>query len=123
MACAIRCRDPADVEPRNGTMEERDPEWTGCAKSPEISRDSHPGNRYRVDGHHARSLGHHRQALVDDRDTPSRRRPPCIDFHQRGGRSEEHTSDLQSLMRISYAVVCLIKNTLTKIYLHTLYVT
>src|SRR3546814_4185714 len=53
MACAIRCRDPADVEPRNGTMEERDPEWTGCAKSPEISRDSHPGNRYRVDGHHA----------------------------------------------------------------------
>src|SRR3546814_8110514 len=26
MACAIRCRDPADVEPRNGTMEERDHE-------------------------------------------------------------------------------------------------
>src|SRR3546814_6819000 len=26
-----------------------------------------------------------------------------------GGRSEEHTSELQSLMRISYAVVCLIK--------------
>src|SRR3546814_5404204 len=27
------------------------------------------------------------------------------------GRSEEHTSELQSLMRISYAVFCLIKNT------------
>src|SRR3546814_2464637 len=27
-----------------------------------------------------------------------------------GGRSEEHTSELQSLMRISYAVVCLKKN-------------
>src|SRR3546814_17055629 len=26
------------------------------------------------------------------------------------GRSEEHTSELQSLMRISYAVFCLIKN-------------
>src|SRR3546814_7321206 len=26
----------------------------------------------------------------------------------RGGRSEEHTSELQSLMRISYAVFCLI---------------
>src|SRR3546814_10256518 len=26
------------------------------------------------------------------------------------GRSEEHTSDLQSLMRISYAVICLKKN-------------
>src|SRR3546814_3401715 len=29
---------------------------------------------------------------------------PC-----RGGRSEEHTSELQSLMRISYAVFCLKK--------------
>src|SRR3546814_2957739 len=29
-------------------------------------------------------------------------------------RSEEHTSELQSLMRISYAVFCLKKNTLTK---------
>src|SRR3546814_4223475 len=28
---------------------------------------------------------------------------------RRGGRSEEHTSELQSLMRISYAVVCLKK--------------
>src|SRR3546814_5801855 len=31
---------------------------------------------------------------------------------QRAGRSEEHTSELQSLMRISYAVFCLKKNTL-----------
>src|SRR3546814_4495742 len=29
------------------------------------------------------------------------------------GRSEEHTSELQSLMRISYAVFCLKKKTLT----------
>src|SRR3546814_6818001 len=29
--------------------------------------------------------------------------------HQRTGRSEEHTSELQSLMRISYAVFCLKK--------------
>src|SRR3546814_10241524 len=29
----------------------------------------------------------------------------------RGRRSEEHTSELQSLMRISYAVFCLKKNT------------
>src|SRR3546814_6503182 len=28
-------------------------------------------------------------------------------------RSEEHTSELQSLMRISYAVFCLTKNTMT----------
>src|SRR3546814_5203433 len=30
-------------------------------------------------------------------------------FHAAGGRSEEHTSELQSLMRISYAVFCLKK--------------
>src|SRR3546814_2042214 len=35
---------------------------------------------------------------------PSRR----IEWHQHG-RSEEHTSELQSLMRISYAVFCLKK--------------
>src|SRR3546814_7594738 len=31
---------------------------------------------------------------------------------QQMGRSEEHTSELQSLMRISYAVFCLKKNTI-----------
>src|SRR3546814_4398703 len=36
----------------------------------------------------------------------------------RGTRSEEHTSELQSLMRISYAVFCLNKkiNTITRFY-------
>src|SRR3546814_5409597 len=45
-----------------------------------------------------------------------------VDFHKAGGipqvmkmllnaRSEEHTSELQSLMRISYAVFCLKKKT------------
>src|SRR3546814_6941962 len=33
-----------------------------------------------------------------------------------GGRSEEHTSELQSLMRISYAVFCLKKKKTNKIY-------
>src|SRR3546814_1697525 len=36
----------------------------------------------------------------------SRKRCPCI-----AARSEEHTSELQSLMRISYAVLCLKKKT------------
>src|SRR3546814_5338187 len=35
---------------------------------------------------------------------------------QRDGRSEEHTSELQSLMRISYAVFCLKKKRHTGIY-------
>src|SRR3546814_6591389 len=36
-------------------------------------------------------------------------RPFVAEFHQRANRSEEHTSELQSLMRISYAVFCLKK--------------
>src|SRR3546814_7684083 len=35
----------------------------------------------------------------------------AIDFVIGGDRSEEHTSELQSLMRISYAVFCLKKKT------------
>src|SRR3546814_3651479 len=42
---------------------------------------------------------------VDDRKRPSI--TAIIDYH----RSEEHTSELQSLMRISYAVFCLKKKT------------
>src|SRR3546814_10601170 len=34
-------------------------------------------------------------------------RPRALDFLARENRSEEHTSELQSLMRISYAVFCL----------------
>src|SRR3546814_7508462 len=38
--------------------------------------------------------------------------PACVDYPS--GRSEEHTSELQSLMRISYAVFCLKKTTTTQ---------
>src|SRR3546814_9749200 len=45
------------------------------------------------------------------RSTASRRLPhraesPVARHNRRAGRSEEHTSELQSLMRISYAVFC-----------------
>src|SRR3546814_9988758 len=36
---------------------------------------------------------------------------PAVKFQAQAGRSEEHTSELQSLMRISYAVFCLKKKT------------
>src|SRR3546814_1684141 len=36
-----------------------------------------------------------------------------------GVRSEEHTSELQSLMRISYAVFCLKKKTISSVPLHS----
>src|SRR3546814_7966481 len=39
---------------------------------------------------------------------------------QPGGRSEEHTSELQSLMRTSYAVFCLKKKTPNKTRMHSI---
>src|SRR3546814_9716296 len=39
---------------------------------------------------------------------------PKSPVHPASRRSEEHTSELQSLMRISYAVFCLEKNTNTE---------
>src|SRR3546814_9822049 len=36
---------------------------------------------------------------------------PCLSMAEAAERSEEHTSELQSLMRISYAVLCLKKKT------------
>src|SRR3546814_8698499 len=38
-------------------------------------------------------------------------------FHEEAQRSEEHTSELQSLMRISYAVSCLKKKTTNNAYI------
>src|SRR3546814_3974459 len=38
-----------------------------------------------------------------------------------GGRSEEHTSELQSLMRISYAVFCLKKKNQIKVIRHNVH--
>src|SRR3546814_3158041 len=42
---------------------------------------------------------------------PDPRNPHRYKPHSPGRRSEEHTSELQSLMRISYAVFCLKKKT------------
>src|SRR3546814_4775174 len=43
-----------------------------------------------------------------------RRSGGAMVLHDAPGRSEEHTSELQSLMRISYAVFCLKKKTQTQ---------
>src|SRR3546814_5126940 len=49
--------------------------------------------------------------LTERRRVPPAYAPACVRDGQR--RSEEHTSELQSLMRISYAVFCLKKKTQT----------
>src|SRR3546814_5858914 len=51
------------------------------------------------------ALRPHAQVVSDRR----ARRIPYLAAHVRMERSEEHTSELQSLMRISYAVFCLKK--------------
>src|SRR3546814_8447530 len=65
--------------------------------------------------------GKDRAALRRGRSPPDRRREsawkrvfPCVPLES--PRSEEHTSELQSLMRISYAVFCLKKKTKYKKY-------
>src|SRR3546814_6918293 len=60
------------------------------------------GAETRTFRYRAAELLWHRQSLLD-RQSESRRR------YRPGHRSEEHTSELQSLMRISYAVFCLKK--------------
>src|SRR3546814_8358998 len=50
-----------------------------------------------------------RGRAVGDGQLPRHRRLPHLQPRARGLRSEEHTSELQSLMRISYAVFCLKK--------------
>src|SRR3546814_8598678 len=50
-----------------------------------------------------------RRALPGFRDRKGPNENPAAVRRHRAGRSEEHTSELQSLMRISYAVFCLKK--------------
>src|SRR3546814_8382621 len=66
-------------------------------------------------------------AVIDDQQIALQRegRRRREHHHPVGGRSEEHTSELQSLMRISYAIFCLKKkntqqNTNSQKHEHTL---
>src|SRR3546814_1306249 len=97
---------------------------TGSARSCQIRRvDQRSEQRYRKSGSCCQVI------LVEDIATPAEDRPAAIRrFHAkpRGNeraaihlveilvRSEEHTSELQSLMRISYAVFCLKKKQISK---------
>src|SRR3546814_7649485 len=64
-------------------------------------------NRLRVTG---RSAGLGRDACCDLIVQIEHSGNECGRDPRDAGRSEEHTSELQSLMRISYAVLCLKKN-------------
>src|SRR3546814_7626003 len=67
-------------------------------------------------GPRARRAGLSGQARRPDHRASRRAQEPADHARAQRGRSEEHTSELQSLMRISYAVFCLKK----KINLNTI---
>src|SRR3546814_3189271 len=72
-----------------------------------------PGNRTPWtplhDGVSGVRLGNRGRAIFEATPARSPTRPPIEYWRWVAGRSEEHTSELQSLMRISYAVFCLKK--------------
>src|SRR3546814_5561446 len=95
---------------------------TACAGSPTPRRTAigtHRAARTIVPAHaHFRHRPWPRKATVqaeaaarsrDGQDAPRATSPKPPDRSDQGARSEEHTSELQSLMRISYAVFCLKK--------------
>src|SRR3546814_1822400 len=70
----------------------------------QVRRPGHATDRHRR-AHHALLLAD--RAVLEPREL-SIDAVPMLSIHD-AGRSEEHTSELQSLMRISYAVFCLKK--------------
>src|SRR3546814_1689939 len=67
--------------------------------------------------HKAEEIGHHPEVILAGRRINDRMGKYVVNqfvrLMGRKGRSEEHTSELQSLMRISYAVFCLTTKTNT----------
>src|SRR3546814_3836438 len=70
-----------------------------------------PDHRVGIAHQHQRRFGMPRAEIAGDGEDIGRRRPRA---QRTQIRSEEHTSELQSLMRISYAVFCLKKKKNTK---------
>src|SRR3546814_5160102 len=88
--------------------------YTTLFRSPQLERaalaDAAAG-RIKIDiGRHQRRDQQPRDDAGDEKQRHRLFRRRAVQDH----RSEEHTSELQSLMRISYAVFCLIKKTIDK---------
>src|SRR3546814_4652327 len=105
-AAGTRCDEPADrrLEPRVGG--ERARRGGGARRT--CGRDERGAAQARR--HLVRLVGKRGRAFHRPAHDGARRR-----LHHRDGRSEEHTSELQSLMRISYAVFCLKKKKQNKL--------
>src|SRR3546814_1666056 len=94
-----------------------------------VRRDTRPPRRPTPAGGAMDVVRHRprRAVLPDVRRLPRPQRDPVRADRGAGRgaahRSEEHTSELQSLMRISYAVFCLKKKNKTKTKSHDIYIT
>src|SRR3546814_10620287 len=81
--------------------------YTTLFRSALLARNSRQGTQPGVDAQVGSQVAGHWLPCVAHRRHGCRGRPKAAG---RTARSEEHTSELQSLMRISYAVFCLKKN-------------
>src|SRR3546814_3044516 len=77
--------------------------YTTLFRSAESAHHPPAGRRCANRTRHRHRSARRARPSVSPRRNPEKQNPPD------GGRSEEHTSELQSLMRISYAVFCLKK--------------
>src|SRR3546814_342475 len=112
-----RHKESGDDRPEEGGHDEAR-EWPPVADEVQHDRDQrrHDSQRVAHDAHDTKEVQH---------GSPLHHSLPKLDAHVAGLgeeshrlqatlRSEEHTSELQSLMRIPYAVFCLKKKTKTK---------
>src|SRR3546814_8147632 len=95
--------------PRSTRTDTRFP-YTTLVRSPE-NRGEEAGDRLALAALHRDGLPRHGDSLPPrpPRGHPNSAGRPGRAGRRSGPRSEEHTSELQSLMRISYAVFCLNK--------------
>src|SRR3546814_4617421 len=109
--CRPRLRDAALFHPGDARGDRPDPRPPGGAAVPPRALHQ-PGRRNGV--LHLAAVGVPPRHRRDNRRRPDNleARPAAEDLIRSTSRSEEHTSELQSLMRISYAVFCLKKKTL-----------
>src|SRR3546814_2364679 len=90
----------------NGTLVGADTEWSKYRDAnPILNKDGTPRKAQHWSDWYSSQMN---RAI--ERRKALRGAPPSV----RKGRSEEHTSELQSLMRISYAVFCLKKKNKTQ---------
>src|SRR3546814_10283310 len=105
------CSSDLSAAATNSTPSKPVASWTACCSRGADRRAETSGGRPRADALHGRwaRLLYHDILIGDDLQVAETGAQQLAFFEQECRRSEEHTSELQSLMRSSYAVFCLKK--------------